>query len=82
MRRFPIVNQGRCVAQDWVYKSVPFKAGNMALMRTTLHGLDERAFPNPLEVDFNRPTSLTRLLATDPTAARDGTWAALKSKCS
>ena len=58
LRRFPIVNQGRCVARDWDYKGVPFKEGDMILLPTTLHGLDERVFPNPLQVDFNRPTPL------------------------
>ena len=66
LRRFPIVNQGRCVAQDWVYKNVPFKAGDMVLLPTTLHGLDERAFPNPLEVDFNRPTPLHSTFGNGP----------------
>ncbi|HEY2401955.1 MAG TPA: cytochrome P450, partial [Steroidobacteraceae bacterium] len=55
LRRFPIVNQGRCVREDIVYKGVNMKAGDMVIMPTTLHGLDERAFPDPLRVDFNRP---------------------------
>src|SRR5208337_5235195 len=39
LRRFPIVNQGRCVAQDLVYKGISLKAGDMIVMPTTLHGL-------------------------------------------
>jgi cytochrome P450 len=66
LRRFPIVNQGRCVARDLVYKSVPFKAGDMILLPTTLHGLDERAFPNPLEVDFNRPPPMHSTFGNGP----------------
>jgi cytochrome P450 len=66
LRRFPIVNQGRCVARDLVYKNVPFKAGDMILLPTTLHGLDERAFPNPLEVDFNRPTPMHSTFGNGP----------------
>ncbi|HLZ99899.1 MAG TPA: cytochrome P450 [Steroidobacteraceae bacterium] len=66
LRRFPIVNQGRCVARDLVYKNIPFKAGDMILLPTTLHGLDERAFPNPLEVDFNRPTPIHSTFGNGP----------------
>ena len=66
LRRFPIVNQGRCVRQDIEYKGVAMKAGDMIIMPTTLHGLDERAFPNPLEVDFNRPTPLHSTFGNGP----------------
>jgi cytochrome P450 len=66
LRRFPIVNQGRCVARDLVYKNVPFKAGDMILLPTTLHGLDERAFPDPLEVNFNRPTPIHSTFGNGP----------------
>jgi len=66
LRRFPIVNQGRCVARDLVYKNVPFKAGDMILLPTTLHGLDERAFPNPLEVNFDRPTPMHSTFGNGP----------------
>jgi cytochrome P450 len=66
LRRFPIVNQGRCVAQDFDYKGVPFKSGDMILLPTTLHGLDERVFSNPLEVDFNRPIPLHSTFGNGP----------------
>ena len=66
LRRFPIVNQGRCVRQDIESKGVAMKAGDMIIMPTTLHGLDERAFPNPLEVDFNRPTPLHSTFGNGP----------------
>jgi cytochrome P450 len=66
LRRFPIVNQGRCVARDLVYKNIPFKTGDMILLPTTLHGLDERAFPNPLEVNFNRPTPMHSTFGNGP----------------
>jgi cytochrome P450 len=38
----------------------------MILLPTTLHGLDERAFPNPLEVDFNRPTPMHSTFGNGP----------------
>jgi cytochrome P450 len=66
LRRFPIVNQGRCVRQDMVYEGVTMKAGEMIIMPTTLHGLDERAFPDPLTVDFNRPTPMHSTFGNGP----------------
>jgi cytochrome P450 len=66
LRRFPIVNQGRCVAQDLVYKGIQLKAGDMIVMPTTLHGLDERAFPDPLTVDFHRPTPIHSTFGNGP----------------
>ena len=58
LRRFPVVNQGRLVVKDIELKGAPLKAGDMVVMPTTLHGLDDRCFPNPLEVDFDRPTPI------------------------
>ena len=66
LRRFPIVNQGRCIREDIVYKGVSMKAGEMIIMPTTLHGLDERAFPDPLRVDFNRPTPMHSTFGNGP----------------
>jgi cytochrome P450 len=66
LRRFPIVNQGRLVAKDIELKGAPMKAGDMVLMPTTLHGLDERKFTNPLEVDFDRPTPIHSTFGNGP----------------
>lgn len=66
LRRFPIVNQGREVKQDYQYKNIPFKQGDMIVMLTTLHGLDERKFPDPLAVDFNRPTPIHSTFGNGP----------------
>ncbi len=66
LRRFPIVNQGRYVLQDFVYKGIQLKEGDMIVLPTTLHGLDERKFPNPLEVDFNRPTPIHSTFGNGP----------------
>jgi cytochrome P450 len=66
LRRFPIVNQGRLVVKDIELKGAPMKAGDMVLMPTTLHGLDERKFPNPLEVDFDRPTPIHSTFGNGP----------------
>jgi cytochrome P450 len=66
LRRFPIVNQGRYVLKDVVYKGIQLKEGDMIVLPTTLHGLDERKFPNPLEVDFNRPTPIHSTFGNGP----------------
>jgi len=66
LRRFPIVNQGRYVPEDYVYKGVALKAGDMIVLPTTLHGLDERKFANPLEVDFERPTPIHSTFGNGP----------------
>ena len=66
LRRFPIVNQGREVKKDYQYKAIPFKQGDMIVMLTTLHGLDERKFPDPLKVDFNRPTPIHSTFGNGP----------------
>src|SRR5439155_1112617 len=41
-----------------VYKGVAMKAGDMVILPTPLHGLDERAFPDPMKVDFSRKKSV------------------------
>jgi cytochrome P450 len=66
LRRFPIVNQGRMVRSDYNYKGIAMKAGDMLIMPTTLHGLDERCFPNPLLVDFKRPTPIHSTFGNGP----------------
>jgi len=38
----------------------------MILLPTTLHGLDERAFPDPLEVNFNRPAPMHSTFGNGP----------------
>jgi cytochrome P450 len=57
LRRFGIPNTARVVTHDFEYKGVPFKAGEQILLPKVLHGLDERMYPNPLEVDLARPPS-------------------------
>ena len=54
LRRFSVTTDAREVRNDLEYKGVRFKAGDMILLPTKLHGLDERRFPDPLSVDFRR----------------------------
>ena len=66
LRRFPVVNQGRTCVKDIEIKGAPIKAGDMIIMPTTLHGLDDRKFDNPLEVDFERPTPIHSTFGNGP----------------
>jgi cytochrome P450 len=54
MRRFAIPTVGRHLTEDVTVDGVTMKAGDYVQMTTCFHGLDERVWPNPLEVDFNR----------------------------
>lgn len=55
LRRFGIPNTGRLVAHDFEYKGLSLRADDMILLPKTLHGLDERRYPQPLQLNFNRP---------------------------
>ncbi len=54
LRRFPVVNQARLVTADIIRDGVELKAGEMVLIPSTLHGLDERENACPMDVDFGR----------------------------
>jgi cytochrome P450 len=54
LRRFGISFIGRSVAKDIVYRGVVMKEGDVICAGTPIAGLDPRAFPDPLAVDFGR----------------------------
>lgn len=54
LRRFGIPNTARVIMHDMQYKGVEFRAGEQVLLSKTLHGLDERRYPDPLRIDFDR----------------------------
>lgn len=54
LRRFPIATNAREVKADVELGGVLLKAGDMVLVATTMDGLDNSKFPDPLTVDFNR----------------------------
>ena len=56
LRRFPIMTKARVVRQDQVIEGVTIKAGDMIVL-PPLHGLDDREFASPLDVDLDRPPS-------------------------
>lgn len=53
-RRFPVVSDARMVARDTIYRGVEFKQGDMILMPTALHGLDESENENAWELNLDR----------------------------
>lgn len=54
MRRFSIPLISRRVTQDLELDGVQMKAGDLVILETCLHGLDERAWLEPMTVDFKR----------------------------
>jgi cytochrome P450 len=54
LRRFGIPNTARVVTRDMEYKQVKFREGDLILLSKTLHGLDERRFVDPLDINFDR----------------------------
>lgn len=53
-RRFPVVSEARMVAKDQDYRGVHLKRGDMILLPTALHGLDEAENPDPWQVNLDR----------------------------
>jgi cytochrome P450 len=54
VRRYAIAVPGRVVRKDCDFAGFQFKEGDMIVLPTMLHGLDDREFERPLEVDFTR----------------------------
>ncbi len=57
IRRYGISNSVRIVRCDYEYKGVPFRAGDLVSLPTSLAGLDDREVADPLVVDFHRKRS-------------------------
>ncbi len=54
LRRFGISFIGRAAAADFTWEGVAFRKGDAVCAATPIAGLDPRAFPDPLAVDFGR----------------------------
>src|SRR5215217_5249319 len=54
LRRYPVAVLAREVVAQVELCGAPMRPGDMVLVPTMLDGMDERAFPEPLTVDFNR----------------------------
>ncbi len=53
-RRFPVVAEARMVAKDLTYRGVELKHGDMILIPTAMHGLDESQNPDAMRLDLQR----------------------------
>ncbi|MGE4430370.1 MAG: cytochrome P450 [Sphingobium sp.] len=53
-RRFPVVSDARMVVEDMDYHGTRLKAGELILLPTALHGLDEAEHDDPMTVDLSR----------------------------
>lgn len=56
LRRHGVANISRIANCDIELGEATIKAEELVYLITCLHGLDERVFPDPLKVDFDRPT--------------------------
>lgn len=57
LRRFGLSNTGRILTRDFEYKGVHFKKDEMIMVPNNLSGIDERRYPDPFTVDFDRGTT-------------------------
>lgn len=53
-RRFPVIAEARMVAKDLVYRGVELKRGDMILIPTAMHGLDESENDDAMTLDIRR----------------------------
>lgn len=66
MRRHQIANVARLVVRDTVLKGVTMKAGDMVLIPTSMAGLDDRRYPDPMTVDFARADKRSLVFGKGP----------------
>ncbi len=66
LRRFGVATNSRILNRDFVYKGIQFKKGDQIHTMCNLHGLDDRCFDNPMEVDFTRKFSLHSTFGNGP----------------
>lgn len=53
-RRFGLSQTTRVLTRDYVFKGVEFRKDDVVMVPLAMHGLDERRWNNPLEIDFER----------------------------
>lgn len=54
-RRFAITNLARGVVEDMEYAGVTLRKGDPILLPTALYNLDDSIYPNPFELNYERP---------------------------
>lgn len=55
MRRFAPSATARTMTRDYEYKGLTFRAGDKIYITPLMAGLDDRRYPNAMQVDFTRP---------------------------
>jgi len=55
LRRWSVTFSGRVLAQDYVFKGVQMKKGDRITCMLPAANFDPAVFPDPLEIDFDRP---------------------------
>ena len=70
IRRFGLSNTGRIITRDFEYKGVQFKKDEMVLVPINISGIDDRLYPDPMTVDFDRDAPSHNTSAT----ARIDAW--------
>lgn len=58
IRRHGLTMTGRLILQDITRKGVTMREGDMLLVADPLAGIDERAYPDPLTLDFTRANAV------------------------
>jgi cytochrome P450 len=66
MRRHGVASNMRMATRDVVLDGVTIRAGDCISTPTAAHGLDERRFANPAEVDFERKPQTTLVFGAGP----------------
>ena len=66
LRYHGITNLARMVREDMSFRGIAMKAGDPVLLSTTLFGLDERRFPDPLTIDFKREDKAHMIFGSGP----------------
>ncbi len=54
LRRHSITNCGRMITEDFTYKGLPMRSGDLVLLSAALRNLDDRKYADPMTVDFSR----------------------------
>ena len=63
IRRYGLPNTSRVLTQDYRYKDIEFRKGDMIQLPKCLYGLDERKNADPTTVDFHRKPSEVKHVA-------------------
>ena len=66
MRRYQIANVARVVVKDTEFNGVFMKEGDMVLTPTSMAGLDDRKYDDPMTVDFSRADKRSLVFGKGP----------------